>query len=178
MSEIYSQILESIRTTEDRQILYDEIEILSNSLYGKDEQVFEAALNSSVRFWVGEIIKSESQNVGKQDYILNIKNQLDKFESVKLEIAYEPSRSSLDRFHSNLKKYIGKPALLDLSINKHIVGGAVIIYKGNFRDFSMRKLYDAEVSGLKSRVLQILSSHPIVEKINSDVKTQISNQQL
>lgn len=74
---------------------------------------------------------------------------------IKLEIAFSPENNFLEKISQWLEKELGQKIILDLTVNPKIVGGAIIEYQGNWRDFSLAKEIDKLISqkiGLDDRV--------------------------
>ena len=61
---------------------------------------------------------------------------------MKLKIAFSPSSEFLEEINQWFEKELSVKVILDLTINPKIVGGAIIEYQGNWRDFSLRKKID------------------------------------
>ena len=74
---------------------------------------------------------------------------------IKLEIAFSPENNFLEKISQWFEKELGQKIILDLTVNPKIVGGAIIEYQGNWRDFSLAKEIDKLISqkiGLDDRV--------------------------
>ena len=151
-----SQVLNLVLTTDDREKLLYEIETLKNSLYGSSSDKFENALKNEVRLGFSQIIAEEIQGQDPGHYLETLYNQLLELQEVKLEIAYEASMGSISRIHEVLVRLIGYNIIIDLSINKYILGGTVIIFRGKYLDLSMRKIFDAEVKSAREGLLNML----------------------
>jgi hypothetical protein len=152
-----TKLLSRIKTTDERDQLVVEIETLLKSLYAGSSGLYEKTLNTLVRSWVSDIIIEETREIDSREMYLNeLKSNLEKLEDMKLALAYEPTSASLERIHDKLIKLVGKTILIDLTVNKAIVGGAVIIYKGKYRDFSMKKIFDFEMKAAGASVLKLI----------------------
>lgn len=156
-----SNLISRLKTTEDRDLLLSELDLLLKSIYEGSGGSFDITLKNKVRSWVAAIILSEIEsveNLDKKSYLENLKNEVQKIEDMKLGLAYEPSESALERIHDRIVKYSRKQILIDLTTNKNIVGGAVIVYKGKYRDFSMKKVFETEMQNAREEINEILNS--------------------
>lgn len=114
---------------------------LSKKIEGKVSEEFKNFLE---RLEKEEAI---SKNLGQQSSFLEkVKKYLQSLPEIKLEIAFLPSREFLTRINQWLEKELGQKIILDLIINPKIVGGAVIEYQGNWRNFSLGKEIDKLIS--------------------------------
>ena len=56
---------------------------------------------------------------------------------------FNNNNDSLEKISQWFEKELGQKIILDLSINPKIVGGVIIEYQGNWRDFSLEKEIDS-----------------------------------
>lgn len=106
---MFSDRLAALRTKGDVDALLGEIDIYRNSLYRTK----------------GEI---------KEDPGLDrIEKSLKRVEIVQLTLAYEPGPVDIEAFFEATGK------ILDVSVDRRILGGAIVSYKGKYGDFSVRK---------------------------------------
>lgn len=155
---MYSAVLRHVRTKEDAISLANEIDLLIEALYGQDGK-FEEILGSSVKNWFAGEIKQVFQDVSidKAKYLKDLKVKLSSLKELKLTVALEPTETGLDRIHSWIIENIGEEVVLDISKNPAILGGAVVIYKGNYRNYSLRKKLEDYFIKSKGEIQQILS---------------------
>jgi len=155
-----SQLLNKIRTVEEKDVLKSEINKLLDSLYTEKGSGFESALKSKVRFWVSEIIKSEVNNdyIEIEGYLKAVLENLDKFEVVSVKIAFEPTDSAIDRFFNFIKTEVGEMVIMAFELDRKILGGAVISYKGDYRDLSLKRLFEDEYEAKRDEVMKIMYS--------------------
>jgi F0F1-type ATP synthase delta subunit len=143
---MYAQIISKIGTVEERDKILAEIKILTASLYEDQGNGFNSSLNSQVRAWVSEAIKKEAPNeindVG--NYLKELSAKLVELKVISLKIAFEPTRSSIDKFTAFIRKRVGDDVLLDFEFDPSILGGAVVINNGIYKDFSLKRLFDSE----------------------------------
>lgn len=152
-----SEMLEHIKTTESAQIFEDELELLLKSLYlGSNE--FNSVLKSRVRarisVYIKEIISKEDVDIEKflKDLIKNIKE----IPTVKLIVAFEPTQDAIDRFYAFIVGACQRYIFLDIGYSPDIIGGVVIIYKGKYRDFSFKTIFEKEFQLDRENILKLL----------------------
>ena len=70
-----------------------------------------------------------------------IRKALAACETVILHIAFKPKLSILARIVEAIETALGQKVLLDIHVNPSLIAGAVIEYKGLYRDYSFIKKY-------------------------------------
>jgi hypothetical protein len=156
---MYSEILANIRTKEDAWALEQEIDILLNKLYSVKADEFSHALEHDVRSNVALIIKSsiEKARIDRDKYLQGLKNELKKLKEIQLTLAFEPTDATLEKIFLWVRENVGKGIILDINYSKTISGGAVIIHKGKYRDYSLKKLIRNDLDNNKQKVETMFS---------------------
>ncbi len=156
---MYSEILSNIRTKEDAWALEQEIDILLNKLYSAKADEFSHALEHDVRSNVALIIKSsiEKTRIDRDKYLQGLKNELKKLKEIQLTLAFEPTDATLEKIFLWVRENVGKGIILDINYSKTISGGAVIIHKGKYRDYSLKKLIRNDLDNNKQKVETMFS---------------------
>lgn len=155
--EMDEEILTQIKTTESAEVFKDELELLLKSLYlGSDE--FSSILKTKVRANISEYIKNRlsEKDIDIEVLLISLINKVQNIPSVRLIIAYEPSEDAIDRFYSFIAGACQKHILLDLGYAPDIIGGAVIIYRGIYRDFSFKYIFEKEFKDEQESILKLL----------------------
>lgn len=155
---MYSQILSRTRTKEEVDSLKREIEVLEEAFYKDGGRGFDAVLNSHVRHWVSEAMKADwtESNIDSKAYLEKLKNKIEKLGIVQLTLAFEPTNITIDKFINYIRQNVGEDIILEVSYDPNIVAGTMISYKGNFRDFSLKRLFEEELKAGKEEIEKIL----------------------
>src|SRR3990167_9170319 len=119
----YPNILSTIKTVEDRNRLYSEIEVVSAAIYKEGELM--KVLSSQVSRTLAEHIGNETSTEALSRKISDLKKSLDKLVVVKLTLAYEPSQSTVDKMLAFLRRNLGEKIILDLGVEPLILGGVI-----------------------------------------------------
>lgn len=103
---------------------------LSEKIRTKEELIFflEEIANKK--------IDSEREGLAK------LEEKLRSLPEAKLEIAFLPSNDFLNRASQWFEKELGQKTILDITVNPKVVAGAIIEYRGNWRDFSLARRID------------------------------------
>ena len=140
-----SVLINHLRTQEESLKLLDEIDLLLNSLYEEKGEGFELALKSKVRSWVTEAIREEmSKGVDMEEFLKSVKNEIASFKELKISLAFEPTSLSIEKIYMQAQGIWGRKILLNLSYDPNLIAGCVIIFEGEYRDFSLRKAFKKE----------------------------------
>jgi F0F1-type ATP synthase delta subunit len=152
-------IFEKIRTSEERDKLIGEIDILIDALYQNSNQGFDAVLKNKVRAWVSDIIKIETSKEGieVESYLKKLKTDLLSLSDIKLVLAFEPTDSFIDKISAFFRKNIDQNLVLDISYNPGILGGCIVIHKGKYKDLSLKRIYEEEYAKIRQELFLQLS---------------------
>ena len=136
----YSEIISVTQTHSQAEKLLEEIEELEAAGFGQPGQL-ERTLTEKVRQGVAEAMrKGVGETAGWSEYLGGLKNQVKEWETVELGLAFEPSETGLERIVEELRAAIGVPVVVRVRVDPTVVGGAVITYKGIYRDLSVKRL--------------------------------------
>lgn len=89
-------------------------------------------------FYLEELARKKTREEGTAE----LEKKLRSLPEIKLEIAFSPEDGFLNRMSDWLEKELGQKTILDITVNPKIVTGAIIEYRGNWRDFSSAKEID------------------------------------
>lgn len=140
----YKVLIELTKTTEDVVSLQEEMDLILQSLFHvevyKLEEVLEKFVRVRVATEINRIIKM-NPTANKEE----IKALLSKayrticaLPIIKLSLAFEPSETIINNLSFWARQNLEPGVLLDLSLDRSIIGGVVISYKGKFFDFSLK----------------------------------------
>ncbi len=146
---MFEEFAKKIKTKEELISYLEEISQAQQSAFEKKEDL----LSEKVKEKVSETLKNFleraeekgiiSKNPKQQNsFLKKLKEYLLSLPEVKLKIAFSPSSEFLEEINQWFEKELSVKVILDLTINPKIVGGAIIEYQGNWRDFSLRKKID------------------------------------
>ena len=132
-------------TTDDVVKLGEEMEILLQALYQAESGKFEQKLEEEVRVRVASEIRrllqggSEGSKEEVKSLLSSVNSIICSLPIIKLILAFEPSEVVIKNISNWARLNLEKGVVLDLSMDRSILGGAVVIYRGKFYDLSVRK---------------------------------------
>jgi F0F1-type ATP synthase delta subunit len=158
-----SKLFSHIRTTDERDTLLDEIGTLLSSLYQEKGRGLDSCLKNKVRFWVSEIVRREigSDLETAEKYLTGLKETLEGLGILKLTLAFEPTDISIDKFTEFVRRNMGEDIVVEFEYDARILGGALITYNGEFRDFSLKRLFEEEYKQKQPEVMKIMYTRTV-----------------
>ena len=158
---MYDQILNKLRTLEDKEKLLLEIEILLSGLYEEKGLGFNSLLQNRIRGWVSSYLTEElsKPDVDKEAFLRGLEKELKSLKDVYLTLAYEPTQDQIDTIASFIRQSTGGKIILNLSYDPQLIGGVEIIYEGVFRDFSFKRIFEKEFEEDREEILKKLAQH-------------------
>lgn len=155
---MYLELLSHIRTKEDAWQLEEEVDLLLEHLYKGAVGDFDLALKNDVRAWVSEFLTKAfaSPENNKDEYLRGLKEAIGTLRELKLTLAFEPTQNSIEKIHDWVRKNVGEGIILDITFNPTIFAGAIVIFEGEYRDFSLRNKFREQFEENRDRVFEIL----------------------
>ena len=151
------KLLQNITTKRQVERLLEEIEIIRKGLFEAEEGALESLLKNKVRAETAEIIRETFSKAGvdKKEYLDRVEELIIKMPNVSLILAFEPSEGAVERFYSKISEATGKQVLLNIVYEPQIIGGAVIIFNGRYRDYSFKKIFKLEFEKGRNEILNM-----------------------
>jgi F0F1-type ATP synthase delta subunit len=138
--KIFSEILSTlVKTRYEANLLLDEIEILERASFKIGEEDFESSLKKAVRAKTAYAIEALLKSGNRDEVLKSLKLKINSLNYLNLTIAFEPSLETINRFYVWAKQNLGDGIALNISIDKSILGGAVIEFKGKVSSFTLIK---------------------------------------
>ncbi len=150
MSTRYDDIFATLYTSEDVKNVLADFETLSASLFlskkekvaGKLENILSFELSDSIKQYAKDNkINLEDKEKCKQ-LLDEISKELRQLPIITLYLAFSPTEGYLKKIASLLYGYCNQKVLLEIVIEKVVLGGAIIAWKGVYKDYSLRKTID------------------------------------
>lgn len=154
---MYSDILSSIRTSLDRDLLISEIEAVEKALFSSKKSELEEVLKSKLRLSTASIMRGQIEKGQEMEiYLTSLIQTINSLPEVKLTLAFEPTEATLLVVYSWLTAKIAKQIVVDIAVDSKILGGAIISYKGKYYDGSLGKTLEATLLANKEHILEIV----------------------
>ena len=130
-----------IKTKKDAMALSDEIEALKQGLYGKNERNFEELLRQSVRASTAKLVRGAIEQAGgdAEKGLRSVLERIKAADELGLILASAPTEKLVESMWRFVAGSVSGDVVLDLKIDKSLIGGAVVEYLGRRGDFSIKK---------------------------------------
>jgi F0F1-type ATP synthase delta subunit len=142
---IYFDLITSLKTTQEVENLVCEIDTLMFTFL-RSKMTMEKALDSisaNTAKRIMQVFTKNNLDTRDKDVVAGffetLKTLLKKFKIIKLILAFDPSRQTIEHIHSFIKDTIGVGYILDIEVSEDILGGTTVIYNGKYYDFSLKK---------------------------------------
>ena len=141
----FKALIDLTKTTEDVVNLEGEIDLILQSLYHVDVYKLEDVLNKFVRIRVATEINKlihlhpDSSRDEIKSILTRAYRTICALPVLRLTLAFEPSELVIGNISYWARQNLEPGILLDLSLERRLVGGVILAYKGKFYDFSLKK---------------------------------------
>lgn len=141
------QILNQLSTKSEADQLSSALDLMVDSLYNVKKNRMESVLKKSVPSEMNESFKKIFLDFGNdkekiRSFLTQLKTALQNLKVLKLTLAIEPSKDSIEKINNWVQLNIGSGIILDLYEDSKIMGGAIIEMEGIYKDYSLRKRLD------------------------------------
>lgn len=139
---MYSDILNTIRTAEDRDRLIDEIARLENAIY-EPKLDFNSVLSKEVRAKTAELVRSGIGESSPEAYLQGLSKELVNIPTVKISLSFEPSEETIGVLLAWVRKNVGEGIIIEFGLEPQMIGGAKVAFGGKYYDGSIEKQLDS-----------------------------------
>lgn len=156
-SDVY-EIFQDIFTTEDLYSFYKEIDQFNTLLFQAGTEIssaFDEAFNSQRKASVLNYFKINQIDIHNPSHVQHAMQELKRigptFPVVTLKLGYDPTRKHLETFSAWFFTHFETKVILEILVERNLLGGAYITFNGLFKDHSLKsKLQTQDVIIKKS----------------------------
>ena len=136
---MYSELLSLVRTKEEALRVTEQLETISEALYQNSPEALNLALSKKIDSELSRVLKEAfDKGVDKVKFLKGAKEIIGALREITLTIAFEPREETKTLLAGWVRENLGEGVALELKKDEKVVGGAIIISQGNYRDFSLR----------------------------------------
>ncbi len=141
---MFTQIMDLVKTKGEFQELVDSLKNLEASGFTTTRQDDEAAW-LGIKPEIARAIQLAWKESGKSwaEVRDELVSQLTGVETVRLTVAFEPTKEIKNKIYEWVKLWVGKGLVVEITQDKEIMGGAVVEFGGKYRDLSLKKKLEA-----------------------------------
>ena len=154
-------ILGYIKTVDQLEDFSLEIDTVLSGLFkarNKNiDEVLDKTVGKSTADTLRKIIKKnkiDSFDYSSLDKLLNnLKEDLKKIKVLKISLAIDPSKEQIEHIFNWVKENLGEGIILDIDKDESILGGAVISFNGQYKDFSLKRALEKIFKNKKAEIM-------------------------
>jgi F0F1-type ATP synthase delta subunit len=157
---IYYDLITTLKTTQEVESFVSEIDTLMFEFYKTKGLLIHRTLDSISFGTVGKImqvfLKNNLDINNKNTFVSffqTLKILIKKLKVIKLVLAFDPTRKTIERIHNFVKENIGIGYILDIEVYKEVLGGAIIIFNGKYKDSTLKKSLEEVCRSRRSEIL-------------------------
>lgn len=152
-SEIIPQLIETIITIDDLKLLRQEVSQLKKSVYQNGKNALDKVLSDQVRISTAKILET-SLTTQPDSLLTEIETQLANLPILRLRLAFSPTRTTLEKIATWLRKNSTPHWVLEIQIDPEILAGTIIEVNGFYRDFSYRDKISQSIQQATKKILE------------------------
>lgn len=151
-NEDFTAIFENIFTVSDARYLIEDLTALSEEVFQSNKETNTQKIASVLPFAVSEKISRycHDHQISLDDpsklasFFENLTRTITALPVMTLYVAFLPTEYFVAQLSGVVSRYCGQKVLLEIVTEKHLVGGAIIAWKGIYKDYSVRKRIDEQ----------------------------------
>ena len=162
---IYFDLITSLKTTREVDDLSLEIDNLMFALFKSEKMSLEKALSSISSNSANRITEIFEKNnldmIDKEqvsDFLDTLKDLIKKFKVIKLILAFDPTRETIENIAEYVSENIGIGYILDIEVLESVLAGAVVMFNGKYKDFTLRKSLEETFRDKREEIVSTLNS--------------------
>lgn len=153
-----------VRTTHQADELLMHIDAILAKLYTIEQQPFEKVAFASLDPQIAKAIHdtylsyqlSWSNSEEIKNFFTTIKDTIKHLSVITLTIAYRPTNDGIESLSNWTRTNIYHNTLLEINVDQDLIGGAIIVFRGNYLDLSVKKKLDNYFTEHKGDILKEL----------------------
>ena len=160
---IYFDLITSLKTTREADDLSSEIDMLMETLFKSEKVSLEKALtsislNSAKK--ITEIFEKFNLDMTDKtlirDFLDTLRGLIKKIKIIKLILSFDPTRKTIENIHEFVSETIGIGYVLDIEVLENVLGGAVVMFNGKYKDFTLKKTLEEVFESKNEEILKLI----------------------
>lgn len=145
--EAYNDLRPLVRTTGERDVLFEEIDNIISKLYDTDSNSLDAIVASQAHTEAARVITHilAALNVSKNSKAIegaleDIKEYLHERDVLRMDIAFEPTEETIGLIAGWVSLNITGHVLVEFIINRMLIGGVRVSFQGRYKEVTLATL--------------------------------------
>jgi len=142
----YDILLDTLYTKKHAGVFLSQLDSLLSDGFNVQIDLYKK-IEETLSYGIAEVFR-ECATANKTDlsnssqfksFIVELKSTVEKLPVMTMYLSFDPSESSLKAISSWFITNLKKRVLLDIVVRREIIGGAVLVINGVFRDYSVKQ---------------------------------------
>lgn len=158
----YDDICANVRTTHERSMLYNGIEVLTEALYKKEASSLEEIIDTQLPHAVAPPLKDKlmrlpvsSPNAAKE-FLAGLRDTLAQLHILSLEVAFEPTEETIAVLTAWMRAHIGADVIMDILVDHTLLGGSRISFGGRYKEINLASIIESALGNQQEIIKHML----------------------
>lgn len=164
-STLFDQLIVKLRTMDEVSHVIHSLEEFSGTFYSPKTFEEQQHVFSKLPKELGDILLTEivpvpvtrENQIETKRKVDQLMENLKRCQNIKLTIAFLPNDTTISLFSDWVKKNIKPEMLIDLQFDRTIVGGALLISSGAYKDYSVKKKLSNFFQIQRNEIIRLLN---------------------
>lgn len=139
-------LLDIVKTKEDRIQFLSQLDALTHAFFSHEKEAM-SILDQTISYKSKEkLLQIAQQNKisitdeqAFQSFIETVKQTVSEFPEVTITLAFAPTQEVITVISGWFSVHAKKAMILDIAVDKSLIGGVIIGFNGMYKDFSLKK---------------------------------------
>jgi F0F1-type ATP synthase delta subunit len=158
----FEDIYSNLRTVDERAAVYIGIETLIDTLFrsrGKDiieiiDTEMPHAIVKPLKQQLATLASTSPDSI--KQYLESFHDALQQMQIISIEIAFPPAEETLAILIAWIRKNMSNTIIMDISIDRTLLGGARISFEGHYKAFDLMLFVEHAIEQQRDSIQQIL----------------------
>lgn len=152
---LVADILSLLHTKVEADHFLTQMDLLSESLFSNKTSLKEKMnefFSSEVVLSLTNIWQQAGIDINNiielQHFLAEIKDSIRRTPVINLTIAFKPKEKTIQRIFEWVSFRLKSPILLNINVEKQIIGGAIIEFKGKYFEYTIHKVLEEKMASI------------------------------
>ena len=154
----FKQLLTFVRTKNEVQNVKDALDLYLSSKFSLQENVdVFSKLPVAVTQILTSLLSKEQSIESLKIFVEQFNQKLTLCPVIHLTITINPTEPTVQKLSSKVRQIFGQDCMLDINVDRRILGGIILIHNGNYMDISLKKKLDQAFSTRQEEIKSLIT---------------------
>lgn len=165
--ENVAAVLETVHTREEAEVLEEALAEMENRLFKKTHDAARLLEDIRLSAKTVDILKqfvateaASANPVDAHETLATLRKKISELKMVRVELAVEPDPRLIEEISRWVRTNVAGQALVDVGVDRRMLGGARIIFNGRYRQMTLAELVEKILEAEKRTILKELGFQP------------------